>query len=70
MTLPEAVTTAAGLVDGMEGYQTVYRQIRRTGGLYSSAFLSQKYGGPMSVLIVDAALIAYPDARDPISLKQ
>lgn len=64
MTLPEAVISAEGLVSKMEGYQTVYRRIRLTGGLYSSSFSSERYGGPVTVQIVDASLLRYPDARD------
>lgn len=57
MLLPEAVNRASELVSKMEAYQTVYRRIRLTGGLYSSSFSAQKDGeAPLVVHIVNTLL--------------
>lgn len=62
MLLPEAVSKASDLVSKMEAYQTVYRRLRLTGGLYSSSFPSLKEGDvPLVVHIVNAILF-YPDS--------
>jgi len=62
MLLPEAVSKASQHVSGMEAYQTVYRRVRLTGGLYSSSFPSTAEGdAPLVVHIVTATLF-YPNS--------
>lgn len=62
MLLPEAVSRASEHVAKMEAYQTVYRRIRLTGGLYSSSFPSKNEGdAPLVVHIVTATLF-YPES--------
>lgn len=62
MLLPEAVSTASQHVSAMEAYQTVYRRIRLTGGLYSSSFPSNVDGAAPLVVHIVTATLFYPDS--------
>lgn len=62
MLLPEAVSRASEHVAKMEAYQTVYRRIRLTGGLYSSSFPSKTEGDAPVVVHIVTATLFYPES--------